>query len=175
MGRREVNGEKQMKVYDAACLALEALKRVPASPLVYDAMIALGSVLTKDNFRHEMDQGPDLREPNLDYRRGFLDGMGYQRPQRTDVQQDMEPVAWGLDISFQDKIGTGSVTFKKHDDLWFVIPLYAAPPKRKWVGLTDEEIPTLAHYSERGPILLDHWETLSYARAIEAKLKEKNS
>ena len=54
----------------------------------------------------------------------------------TDLQQEMEqkPVAWGLDISFQRKIGTGQVTFKKHDDLGFSIPLYTAPPKLEWIA-----------------------------------------
>lgn len=38
-----------------------------------------------------------------------------------------------------------------------------APPKREWVGLTDEEINAA-------------WDSnLSFARAIEAKLKEKNA
>lgn len=85
----------------------------------------------------------------------------------TDVQQEREqkPVAWGLDISFQDKIGTGQVTFKKHDDLGFVIPLYAAPPKREWVSLTDEEVKNLPW---------NGW-ALDLARAIEQLLKEKNS
>jgi len=41
--------------------------------------------------------------------------------------------------------------------------LYLSPPKREWVGLTDEdEIPW------------DGVDAKSFARAIEAKLKEKN-
>ena len=43
-------------------------------------------------------------------------------------------------------------------------------PEREWVGLTDEEIIKLQH-------LIDwtaHWSTKKFARAIEAKLKEKN-
>ena len=48
-----------------------------------------------------------------------------------------------------------------------------AQPKREWVGLTDEEIGTLTvfdglHHVET-PLLAD------FARAVEAKLKEKNS
>jgi len=42
--------------------------------------------------------------------------------------------------------------------------------KTKWVGLTDEEISKLQH-------LIDwtaHWSYGTFARAIEAKLKEKN-
>jgi hypothetical protein len=44
------------------------------------------------------------------------------------------------------------------------IPLYTAPPKREWVGLTDEdEIPW------------DGVDAKSFARAVEAKLREKNT
>jgi hypothetical protein len=48
-------------------------------------------------------------------------------------------------------------------------PLYTAPTKREWVGLTDEEIwgsGSRLSLSERG--------IREFARAIEAKLKEKN-
>ena len=49
-------------------------------------------------------------------------------------------------------------------------PLYTAPTKREWVGLTSEEITKLKH-------LMDHksqWSYIEFADAIEAKLKEKN-
>ena len=49
------------------------------------------------------------------------------------------------------------------------IPLYIHPPQRTWVGLTDEEI-TSVEYNNH-PLN----GIRSYARAIEAKLKEKNS
>ena len=52
-------------------------------------------------------------------------------------------------------------------------PLYTAPPRREWVGLTDEEVGALTvfdglHHVEV-PVLAD------FIRAIEAKLKEKNT
>ena len=50
-------------------------------------------------------------------------------------------------------------------------PLYTTPPQRTWVGLTDEEIKTIC--SENG--WDSSWQSLRFARAIEAKLKEKNS
>jgi hypothetical protein len=49
-------------------------------------------------------------------------------------------------------------------------PLYTAPPQRTWVGLTDEEIKTIC--SENG--WDSSWQSLRFARAIEAKLKQKN-
>jgi hypothetical protein len=47
---------------------------------------------------------------------------------------------------------------------------YTAPPKREWVGLTDEEILAVArdHYNPH------QRSEISFAKAIEAKLKEKN-
>ena len=41
------------------------------------------------------------------------------------------------------------------------------PPKREWVGLTDEEIHEIDGYEEDRKMY-------RFARAIEAKLKEKN-
>ena len=43
-------------------------------------------------------------------------------------------------------------------------PLYTAPTKREWVGLTDDEIEHIAD---------SEWEE-AFVRMIEAKLKEKN-
>jgi hypothetical protein len=47
------------------------------------------------------------------------------------------------------------------------IPLYTAPPKKEWVGLTDQEIHEIDGYEEDRKMY-------RFARAIEAKLKEKN-
>ena len=77
-----------------------------------------------------------------------------------------EPVAWMSDSKTK---GNGKqLHWTKAQALkWTsnITPLYAAPLKREWVGLTDEEI-------ER-----DHYFPFDYrkfARAIEAKLREKN-
>jgi hypothetical protein len=52
--------------------------------------------------------------------------------------------------------------------------LYTQPaPQREWVGLTDDEI----DYLDRASWYDDHksWDVNDFARAIEAKLKEKNA
>ena len=49
------------------------------------------------------------------------------------------------------------------------VPLYTTPPQRTWVGLTDSEIGTIAYNVNP----LDG--IRQFARAIEAKLKEKNT
>ena len=56
-----------------------------------------------------------------------------------------------------------------------VVPLYTAPPQREWQGLTDEEVRDLWSWSmtaeaERTANTQQH----AFARAIEAKLKDKN-
>lgn len=81
-----------------------------------------------------------------------------------------EPVAWASSLDFDDddqeiipakdkgKLGTSNCD----------IPLYTAPPKREWVGLTDQEIHEIDGYEEDRKMY-------RFARAIEAKLREKNT
>ena len=82
------------------------------------------------------------------------------------------------------KVYRGELCYKSQDDdqsfgMWCPITqdclpfaedtkFYTAPPKREWVGLTESEIVELAG----GGITRDE---RMIARAIEAKLKEKNS
>jgi hypothetical protein len=69
--------------------------------------------------------------------------------------ESQEPVAW-MDAD-------GNVS-DNNDHKCFPIPLYTTPPQRTWVGLTeDDEIPW------------DGVDAKSFAKAIEAKLKEKNT
>ena len=49
--------------------------------------------------------------------------------------------------------------------------LYTAPPQRTWQGLTDEKIKTIC--LENG--WDSSWQSLRFAQAIEAKLKEENT
>ena len=91
-----------------------------------------------------------------------------------------EPVAWiseGGDVSrskrYMDEMG-----FKCN-------PLYTAPPKKQWVGLTDEQVEDeweriTGHgifggdRSEGRAMYISPDEVIEFSRAIEAKLKEKN-
>ena len=81
---------------------------------------------------------------------------------RQALETKQEPVAWiseGGDVSrskrYMDEMG-----FKCN-------PLYTAPPKREWVGLTDQEIHEIDGYEEDRKMY-------RFARTIEAKLREKN-
>ena len=81
------------------------------------------------------------------------------------AERGAEPIAWGMrhsDGRIYDCIAPG-----EHDREpgVYTVPLYAHPPRREWQSLTDEEIVEVADGE------LDIW---SFARAVEAALKEKN-
>ena len=91
----------------------------------------------------------------------------YTPPQR----KEPEPVVW----MYQDK-STHEVRFQKHmrgfvdHGATYETPLYTTPPQRTWVGLTDEEVTWLCNTAK------SHEQTWGmFVRAIEAKLKEKNT
>ena len=82
------------------------------------------------------------------------------------TKTDQEPVAW------MHTTATGDVYFRKkpHDKVFNPQPVYTTPPQRIWQGLTDEEI------KEHAALLEGEWISYEgFARAIEAKLKEKNT
>ena len=87
------------------------------------------------------------------------------------TQQEQEPVAWGyssIDGEIYDCISPAAHADAEGD---YKVPLYTAPPQRTWVGLSDEEINGIAkNYALNNPTT-----PLHFARAIEAKLKKKNS
>ena len=78
------------------------------------------------------------------------------------AQPAQEPVAW----IEHHKAGDNLVWDEPNKGT----PLYTTPPQRTWVGLTDEEREEI----ENRPFSQNDW-LWSYACAIEAKLKEKNT
>ena len=78
------------------------------------------------------------------------------------TQPEQEPVAY---------MGSAGLGYDKNK--YLSIPLYTAPPKREWVGLTDETLDDVYFCVEGGTTPLETWR--EQARAIEAKLKEKNT
>jgi hypothetical protein len=93
-------------------------------------------------------------------------------------QADQEPVAW---VSKPDFIEQQTVEGRSRRVWWECntgvgIPFYTAPPKREWVGLTDEEIHKII--ANCTPNNAAQVELSDFAKAIsnaEAKLKEKNN
>jgi hypothetical protein len=78
-----------------------------------------------------------------------------------------EPVAWTV----SGKITDWSKDFSAYQTKHYTRPVYTPPAvQRQWVGLTDEEIATISKetHFESKPVT-------AFARAIEAKLNEKNT
>lgn len=85
------------------------------------------------------------------------------------AEPEQEPVAWQWCRSghFRKKIPKTA-----YPEDWR--PLYTAPLQKQWVGLTDEDIAsaTVVKYADVG---YADYEYKKFARAIEEKLKEKNT
>jgi len=77
------------------------------------------------------------------------------------AQGEPEPVAYKVTSKLGEYCGFKSSAVKKGD------LIYTTPPQREWQSLTDEEKADLIWKSDYEPIKI--------ARAIEAKLKEKNN
>ena len=76
------------------------------------------------------------------------------------AQPEQEPVAW---VNKERNTITWDKLYPDMD------ALYTHPPQRTWVGLTDEEIWTILQF--RGY----NSDTIEISKAVEAKLKEKNT
>lgn len=92
--------------------------------------------------------------------------------ERENVKPEPEPVAWikARELTYMKAvIEHGSTEWKTNLGLKPEdgdVPLYTAPPKKKWVGLTDEEL---------APIYAEYKSPRNIYVAIEAKLKNKNT
>lgn len=78
---------------------------------------------------------------------------------------EQEPVAWRQSNGIIEPVYGVTIPIGS--------PLYTAPPKREWVGLTDEEIQKVAH--DMGTIGDLSHDEFDICRAVIAKLKEKNT
>ena len=83
------------------------------------------------------------------------------------LEKEQKPVAW------MHTTGTGHVYFRKkpQDKVFNPQPVYTVPPKREWVGLTDDEVNSVRYQRDWTAA----WTDATFARAIEAKLREKNT
>lgn len=90
--------------------------------------------------------------------------------QAIESEEKQDPVAW---MHKQGNYKEPSLWQLGDDEIergWEQYPLYTTPQKREWVELTDEEIEQVC--VPLGAAMLSFTEV---ARAIEAKLKEKNA
>jgi len=88
-----------------------------------------------------------------------------------------KPVAWLLDIDGVPKFIDPDTKLRSFKD-WVAKPLFfaTAPLKRKWVGLTDEEIAAAyCKSTDKGCDYCWRYEIPKLVKIIEDKLKEKNN
>lgn len=89
---------------------------------------------------------------------------------RTAIEQaeKQEPVAW------IKRSAKGNIIDLLNEPDDGAEPIYTHPPKRQWVGLMDEEIDSMVEVTDlSGAYYYD--DLYAVARAIEAKLKDKNT
>ena len=86
------------------------------------------------------------------------------------AQPEQEPVAWGF--RHHDGAIYDCISPEAHADCEgeYNVPLYDAPPKRTWVGLTDEDTFKIG---ERLGLADVAW--IDLMKAIEAALRSKNT
>ena len=111
-----------------------------------------------------------MTKERSEYERGFIDGMQKQMQSSVDKAVNAvskrkwvgEPVAWGMET---DGLIYDVICPAEHarEEGEYTIPLYTHP--KEWVRLTDEEI----------ELIYMDITTKKIARALEAKLKEKNT
>ena len=91
---------------------------------------------------------------------------------RQALETEQEPVCWTVADGWVYANDTSQVGTSKEVN-WET--LYTAPPKREWVGLTDEEIQDLSYLSQKIDEGNAAWfDRCGFAKAIEQALKEKN-
>ena len=101
------------------------------------------------------------------------------------MKTSQEPVAWMYDFlnsDNRDEVVRNWIT-QDYADIerekgFNVRPLYIRPPKREWIGLTDEDLNEIDYpelrYIGTGEYVVDGDSVYEFAKSIEAKLKEKN-
>jgi hypothetical protein len=111
-----------------------------------------------DKYADAMERGPFSRS----YQNNIQDARAnLQAAVNRMAQPEQEPV--GKFAKFTDGI------WREVTDGSAGVPLYTAPPQRPWVGLTDEEIWTVLQFR------VYNTDTIDIAKAIEAKLRSKNT
>ena len=154
---------------EAMQMALDALENNPAT---HAGLISRKQAIT--TLRQALVDADDTSQERVDemvkteHDRAVELGQAYERGWNAALAQQ-EPVAW---LS-TDCIGERYLCFTKPKDNDPVQPLYTTPPKKEWVGLTDEEIQKVV--SKKWWDWEDLFDIEGFSRAIEVKLREKNT
>jgi len=101
-----------------------------------------------------------------------------RQDERELAKSEQEPVAYADALDLAKDCNWDTFICKhsseNHEGTRFKIPLYTAPPRTKWVGLTDKEMESLVIQAREVPIEIpcDSF-TTRLLKLAEAKLKEK--
>jgi hypothetical protein len=123
----------------------------------------------------EKSKGALSHEENKRHNKKILDKFYEENAHLYKAQPEQEPVWVEVTTNTGDKfildsaVEADKIRAAKDAGL-SVVPLYTAPPQREWQGLTDEEYEAMAEKH----VTNCYFDTLTYARAVETKLKEKN-
>ena len=179
---------------EAMKLALEASEEIkrwtdrytnpdhPVSTFVEKAITALREALAEQPAQQEPEQQePDWKDRLIAQHEETILWQSKRIAELLDAPQppaQQEPVAWRYDLkrggSFEGVSTEYSRVKLSIGENW--IPLYTSPPaQRTWVDLTDEGIIEWVESGEYNVITNDWASHIEFARAIEAKLKEKNN
>ena len=100
--------------------------------------------------------------------------MSQERVDET-AKREHEPVAWFIQYEYRHEFLWRKPNELEQKTALEIKPLYTAPPKKEWVGLTDEERVSFFTKSQNKFWDWDDGVDIeAFIRAIEAKLKEKN-
>jgi hypothetical protein len=109
---------------------------------------------------------------------GWSDEHGKFKDEMQEPVDSAEKAAAYLDARLWEFIDMAAAWPEAKPDprIWGHVMVYAPKqPSKPWVGLTDEEIQDLGYLSEKFDASNSEWfDRWGFARAIEAKLKEKN-
>jgi len=146
---------------EAMKLALDALETHGAPLLNHEDAYSASLTALRQAIEEAEKQEPD--DLTIVYMAGFYDGKN--TPQR---KPEQEPVAW-MD-EYGDVLSASVVDGSGLRN----IPLYTIPPKREWVGLTDEDKNDCLVSADPCECLADP-EAHQLMEDVEAKLREKNT
>jgi len=148
----ETNNKAWKHLADSGDAGFWEAEEQPFYEMSVKAITAIKSALANEALERKAE---NARELGLDYE---------------PLEAKDEPVAWMYEVNHAH---TCLDLFEPPDDAYdegTLYPLYTTPPQRTWVGLTDEEIVLIV-----AECSASHQHTdIHFARAIEAKLKEKN-
>ena len=127
---------------------------------------------TQESLREHMERIKEL-EAELAKQKALDTKADNSRELGLGYEPEQEPVAW---MAFVESFCGYRIIKASSTQKEGYVPVYTAPPRKEWVGLTDEEIVVLyrqiADCTEWAIGGLTH--AMPFAHAIEAKLRSKN-